>query len=635
MVALFGFSAAIGWTAIGFHDPSVPEHQITDRPIQVEDDGYVSSQSCKTCHPSQYETWHASYHRTMTQVATPETVRADFNGVRVTGVQGRPMVLERRGNEFWAEFDDPDWKDKGQDQPTPIKRQVVMVTGSHHQQVYWYQTGNNRLLGQVPGVYVLAEREWIPRNAAFLRPPAEPSFSESGRWNRVCIECHATHGKPRFDPPFRSQPLETLFADTTVAEFGIACEACHGPGGQHARSNRSPARRYGLHLTGRADPTTVRPTRVNPRLSSDICGQCHAVTLFHDEAGGREANASGFPYRPGDELAKTRFVVQPTKNLGSPTIQRILAGDPAFVTDAFWSDGMVRVSGREYNGLIESPCFKDAREEERTMTCFSCHTMHKTPADTRSIGEWARTHQVSTGMSGNDACVQCHKAFRANLQEHTKHEMESTGSLCYNCHMPYTSYGLLKALRSHQVSSPTVAASLQTGRPNACNLCHLDKTLGWTSEYLGNWYGTPKVRLNEDEQSVAASVLWLLRGDAGQRALAAWSLGWLPAQQASGTSWMPPYLSLLLNDSYPAVRFISRRSLRSLPGFAGFEYDLAAPPAQRTADSMRVIDIWRRARPRPDDRNAAVPPYEVDGAPSADVVRLLRQRDNRRVSLTE
>ena len=27
------------------------------------------------------------------------------------------------------------------------------------------------------------------------------------------------------------------------------------------------------------------------------------------------------------------------------------------------------------------------------------------------------------------------------------------------------------------------------GRPNACNLCHLDRTLGWTEQHLVRWYG--------------------------------------------------------------------------------------------------------------------------------------------------
>jgi len=57
--------------------------------------------------------------------------------------------------------------------------------------------------------------------------------------------------------------------------------------------------------------------------------------------------------------------------------------------------------------------------------------------------------------------------------------------------MPHTSYGLLKGIRSHQINSPTVKASLATGRPNACNLCHLDKTLAWSGQKLNEWYWQP------------------------------------------------------------------------------------------------------------------------------------------------
>ena len=74
-----------------------------------------------------------------------------------------------------------------------------------------------------------------------------------------------------------------------------------------------------------------------------------------------------------------------------------------------------------------------------------------------------------------------------------------------------------------------------------------------------------------------------LRGDAGQRALAAWSMGWAEAQEASGTDWMAPYLSALLLDPYGAVRFIAARSLRTLPAHADLRYDFAAPHSARPA----------------------------------------------------
>jgi hypothetical protein len=30
-------------------------------------DGFVGSARCRSCHPQAYESWHASWHRTMTQ----------------------------------------------------------------------------------------------------------------------------------------------------------------------------------------------------------------------------------------------------------------------------------------------------------------------------------------------------------------------------------------------------------------------------------------------------------------------------------------------------------------------------------------------------------------------------------------
>src|SRR4029453_4794303 len=41
---------------------AIPEHPLPD-------DEFVTSATCKACHPAQYATWHASYHRTMTPPA--------------------------------------------------------------------------------------------------------------------------------------------------------------------------------------------------------------------------------------------------------------------------------------------------------------------------------------------------------------------------------------------------------------------------------------------------------------------------------------------------------------------------------------------------------------------------------------
>jgi hypothetical protein len=313
----------------------------------------------------------------------------------------------------------------------------------------------------------------------------------------------------------------------------------------------------------------------------------------------------------------------------------LIASDPQFIKDSFWSDGMIRVSGREYNGLIESPCFKNARDDGHKLSCSSCHEMHKAEDDVRSTSEWANA-QLAPGMDGNAACLQCHKSYGTDVAKHSKHSPSSAGSSCYNCHMPYTTYGLMKTLRSHQISSPSVAVSLTTGRPNACNLCHLDKTLKWASDALQKLYGIPAPALAEDDTEIAASLLLLLRGDAGQRAVVAQSMGWPPAQKASGSEWMAPYLAQLLDDPYEALRFIVYRSLRLTPGFDDFVYDFTASHSLRVVAANRAMDNWRMTRDRLGRLANPELLLDASGNVRLDVVnRLVQGRNNRPVFLRE
>jgi hypothetical protein len=201
--------------------------------------------------------------------------------------------------------------------------------------------------------------------------------------------------------------------------------------------------------------------------------------------------------------------------------------------------------------------------------------------------------------------------------------------------MPYTTYGLLKTIRSHTIGSPTVAESVDTGRPNACNLCHLDRTLAWTGEALQRWYGTPAVLLGEDERTVAASLLWLLKGDAGQRAIISQAMAWPPAQQASGTEWMAPYLAQLLDDPYDAVRFGAARSMKALPGFGGFAFDFDSPPAARRQAQLRAMATWDRSRQKPGRAAAELLMTSAGEVDIPRVLALLKQRNNRAMLLRE
>ena len=151
---LLAVSAAmfVGLTAIP--GPGAQNVDPDHRPLQISADSYVSSDSCRECHPKEYQSWRRSFHRTMTQVATPRSVRVSFAG-SVPNVHGRPMDLEQRGDELWATFDNPDTREHGR-----ITRQVVLTTGSHQQQQFWYATGHNRLLGKLPGAFLIDSGTW-------------------------------------------------------------------------------------------------------------------------------------------------------------------------------------------------------------------------------------------------------------------------------------------------------------------------------------------------------------------------------------------------------------------------------------------------------------------------------------------
>jgi hypothetical protein len=595
-------------------------------PKPIRNEGFATSNSCRACHPDQYTSWHASYHRTMTQVASPDVIVAPFDGTELAAY-GETGRVERRGDEFWVEMVDPEWEisvlsqggDEGRRARAPhVNRQVLMTTGSHHFQVFWTR-GRGTELWQFPWRWNLAEQRWMHRRDVFLTPPHADQGTEFRYWNNMCIDCHSVAGQPWGSLSGDSLTgARELSFNTRVAELGIACEACHGPSEAHVRANRDPVRRYGLHFSGEGDSTIVNPARKPHDVASQICGQCHG----HYEYAGENRDtwySTGRAYRAGDEIEQFLRFIQPTDD------------DPN-IDGRYWADGNCRSAGREYSGMSASACFQQGE-----LSCLSCHQMHQKRDDPRAAKQWG-TDQLAVGMETNQACLSCHEKFadQDELEDHTKHLAKSSGSLCYNCHMPHTSYGLLTAMRSHRIDVPEITPLRSNARPNACNLCHLDQTLAWSARHLADWYGSPEVDLDDEEQTIAASVLWALRGDAGQRVITAWHMGWASAQQASGNEWIAPILAQLLDDPYSVVRFVSFRSMRSLPGFADFTNAYDSPPAERSAATAGALETWKRNRTGSSRRTAAQLLLDPSNELRTEAVHaLLERRDNRPVGSIE
>ncbi len=596
---------------------SKPGGPISLEPLNPLDSGAVGSGACRSCHPSEHASWHRTFHRTMTELATPATVKGRWDGVTVEA-DGRSIELLRRGAELWLRLPDPDLVAlaivAGAPRPSAsaplVERRVRLTTGSHHQQAYWVQGARGNELRLAPITYLIAEKRYVSRHDAFLQPPDAPPHAV--RWNSNCIQCHATRGEPRHDE-------HTDKFDSSATELGIACEACHGPGAAHVKKQQNPLTRFAAHLTDAPDPSIVNPARLDPVRASEVCGQCHAYFVPRDES---RFWTHGYDYRPGDALERSRILLEPG-NAGAGLVE-------AAEESLFWGDESIRVGGREHNGMIRSACFERGRGKDK-LTCLSCHSMHDSePND-----------QLRRGETADTPCVRCHENEASRRAEHTHHAPNSPGSACVNCHMPFTSYALFKAIRSHRVDSPSALGTASTGRPNACNLCHLDRTLGWTAQKLDVWDGPSRERrgpATEAEQralasTTARSVEELLSGDAATRAVVAAAFGRREAHLASGSAWQPAVLAELVDDPYAAVRKVAGDSLAALPGYGDLVYDfVASPESRRAARTATLARFDAQAVPRNDP---ALPLDTRGRRDEARIRALLEAQDQRPTTISE
>ena len=94
---------------------------------------------------------------------------------------------------------------------------------------------------------------------------------------------------------------------------------------------------------------------------------------------------------------------------------------------------------------------------------------------------------------------------------------------------------------------------------------------------------------------------------------------------------MVPFLAVLLDDPYAAVRFNAFRSLRTSPTFADLDYDYVADPALRHRVESAVLASWRS-----EDRLDRPLLLTTDGRlDTAAVASMEQRRDDRPVDIAE
>ena len=529
------------------------------------DENYLTSRKCLACHENHFASWARTHHSRMTQEATPATVQGDFtrdNSFDYLGVKAR---MTRQGNRFVMTLT----LANGQQQVYDIARTV----GSRRIEQYVAQQNGNYI--RLPLAYDLMNKRWMSLNGSFFSPDSENYFQHQAQWDANCVFCHNVKAQPNFKPATRQ------FA-TEVAELGIACGACHGQSATHAEAAASPLTRVLWRWRDAQDKHIVNPNKLTAERSVMVCGHCHGQRVPVQMERIQEILGKGDPFNAGDDLHKFYQAVTRETKIGNFSFAQ-----------RFWNNGAPRLTAYEYQGLLQSPCFTKSLTASKTsqqpLTCLTCHSMH--------LGhEGDIKGQIKPENRTDQPCLKCHQQLAAppTLTAHTKHELTSEGSRCYNCHMPRAVYGVMSIHRTHAITVPDATLTTTQGVPNACNQCHLDKSVNWTIAQSRQWWpqrfaasATSADKAFDQAEGLRA----LFAGDALTRALAAEAL--------RNSEWATPYLLEAFNDNYPIVRYFIAQSL--MPRRADLpRLDYLATAAERE----RTAAIWWQAMQA--DKRAAI-----------------------------
>jgi predicted CXXCH cytochrome family protein len=234
------------------------------------------------------------------------------------------------------------------------------------------------------------------------------------------------------------------------------------------------------------------------------------------------------------------------------------------------ADGTALRNSSEALDLAASPC--------TTARCTDCHDPHAGDGD----------GQIEARAVA--ACVRCHDRFADPdiARGHAGAHADVPGVSCLDCHMPRVVMGLDHYVRSHRISSPTDPRILGDAGPNACNLCHLDRSIRWTVAALARDHDAavalPRTaaRSYGGDLDVAVGEAWLADARPALRVLAAHAYARRPALGRAAL----PLIGRGLVDKLAYVRAWTLTAVEDLRGHRG-SYDPMQPSA---AAAQRLLD---------------------------------------------
>ncbi len=412
---------------------------------------YVGSETCKTCHSDKYAGWQRTLHSKMIQDASGEgVVIGDFSNIP---------------EEFAdvADVMNPD--------------DIVYTIGSKWKQRYLVE-GEDGFHYILPLQWNTAKEQWQPYH--------KDDWSERP-WEKKCAGCHATG---------------LNVTDYSFVEPAIGCEACHGPGSEHAKT---------------ADPTKIVAT-----VAVDVCASCHNR--------GVAPSGEGYPvgFQPGEELGEEHYT-------------SVAVGDK-HVWDNGWAKGHHQqyldwlLSGHStaLESLMESGHVRDY--------CLNCHSAdyRLAPEDAKPAPEELTesvncnvchvTHEPGFGeaqlrLPREEVCSTCHNAGgpveAGQAVHHPQAEMlsgegalevasvpslhQAAGITCVDCHMTKVAKSMNYWDISNHVFQPVLPGEALEGMPDTCTSCHKGSDPADRQAIIDSWQTTIENMLAELEPRLEAA----------------------------------------------------------------------------------------------------------------------------------
>lgn len=509
---------------------------------------FSGSASCSQCHTQQFQDWKGSHHDLAMQHAGKETVLGDFNDTEFArnGITSR---FFRKNGKFFVNTDGKDgrlqdFEIKYTFGVTPLQQYLIEFPDGRLQalSIAWdsrpENAGGQRWFHLYPDEVIDHQDELHWTGA-------------QQNWNYMCADCHSTNfskGYKASDNSFNS----------TWSEIDVACEACHGPGGDHLAWTKLD---IGLQ-------------------ANDITKGLNFLLGEHGDVSWPVNPVTGTAQRSTPNTQHTQMEVCASCHSRRGIIREGAVNQALFLDHyqpALLTENLYHADGQILDEVYVWGSFKQSKMFAAGVTCSDCHN----------------PHSLELRAEGSAVCAQCHLPAKFAAAKHHHHQLGSTGASCLNCHMPETIYMVVDPRRDHSIRIPRPDQSLEFGTPNACNQCHQGESLQWATEKFSAWYPQAKQPFQNwtraftqaragspaAGQALANLILNPQTPDIA-RATAVFELSQYIDTQTLGA------LQAAISDRSPLVRMAAMRSLEAIPPASRLPF--AGPLLQ---DDYRVVRI--------------------------------------------